>query len=543
MPENTQSAEAGLPNLLRKVLQSPHSELAIKNQMLTLAMQNLHIPEVTTALLEALPVTKDKETRDRLLQIISSLNTSRFPNLEPLYTALINIFREEKDRSVRTMLLERLRNGLHQDSRLAPFFLEVMGKELLSEPERILANEAISKLPAITEETALLALQRCVNAPSVIQQLAFSIAKSSPTWGEKIVDGLFPYLDVKVERDIRFGILEKLAEAKTLTASYIPLLSTVLRNDPEVEARRNALDLFKKIKPWNALIVEQLLWTSLNDSSEEIRSIAVALRKEIPELTNEQLVALANQLSTDRSAGVRLTILEMLKPVVRIAEVRTAIAQSFANNPSVFADEEFNELTTILSPYVGREESIRSILLKSVENLPSLHQRKTILQLVIPKVKMETVLNDIIRIFQKERDEDLRATLFQEIKGLSITKNPELVQVFCSELVEPSSPFRQICAGVLSTAAELYPEIPTALEDVLRNDQERELIRVCLDGYLRPKVQKQFDVLLEVIKNEIIDTTSRQRCLDEIMKMNIEENQSEQLANVLAGLKPNTLKK
>ena len=108
--------------------------------------------------------------------------------------------------------------------------------------------------------------------------------------------------------------------------------------------------------------------------------------------------------------------------------------------------------------------------------------------------------------------------------------------------MEPGSPFRQACAPIVAAAAELFPEIPRALADVLVNDQDRELVRACLDGYLRPKVEKKFEPLLAVVRNEVIDTGSRQRCLDEVMQLTLSDAQQQELTEGLAGIKPNTLR-
>src|SRR5690349_16173777 len=108
-----------LPGLIRKILGSPHSEQVIKAQIIQLAAQNLHVPEVTTALLEVLPLTKDKETRDRLLGFLASLDTSRFGDTAALFNALLDVYKKERDRDVRNRLLQRLQESVHQDSRLA----------------------------------------------------------------------------------------------------------------------------------------------------------------------------------------------------------------------------------------------------------------------------------------------------------------------------------------------------------------------------------------------------------------------------------------
>jgi hypothetical protein len=533
---------AGLPAMIRKVLGSPHAELVIKRQIIQLAAQHLHIPEVTTALLEVLPLTKDKETKDTLLHFLSGLNTSRFTDLDAFYGALLQALETEQERAARTFLLQRLAQGLHQDQRLAPMFLELMGREQLSEPERLIVTDALASLPAVTEETALLALQRCAQSPALLQETAVDLAERVPAWGPAMAPALQPYLDVKVARTIRFRILERLSEARSLTPAYVPLLTDILRSDPDADSRYRALGALAAIRPWDAGIVAQLMWTATQDGDDAIRSKAVAMQGEMPELPDEQLIQLAGMLSADRSAGVRIALLELLQPVMRVKEVREAVAAAFAGNPGVFEDAEFEQLLSLLSPYAGREEGIRNSLLQSVAGLPRAAQRSRILQLLIPRIRIEAVLETLVSLFRRERDAGIRATLFGQIKGLSVTRHPALVDIFCKELAEPGSPFREHCAGILANAAEHYPQIVATLEDVLLHDSERELVRLCLDGYLRPGVTRRFEVLLEVLRNELLDTASRQQALDAVMKLPQDESQQETLTAVLSGLKPGTLK-
>ncbi|MBC9934956.1 HEAT repeat domain-containing protein [Chitinophaga qingshengii] len=542
MENTTQRPEHALPGLIRKVLGSPHSEQVIKAQIIQMASQNLHVPEVTTALLEVLPLTKDKETRDQLLRFLSALNTSRFADTAPLFQALLDVYKQEKDRDTRTALLYRLQDSIHQDPRLAVFFVELSGQETLSEQERIAVQDTLSSLPAISEEVALSALLKNVNAPTILQLQAVEIAEKCPSWSAQMVAGLQPYLDVKNDRGIRFRILQRLAAARLLEAAYADVLIPVLRTDNDVDARHEALTALSRIKPWNEAILLQLLWSASHDGDASIRSQALQLQGEQPERTNEQLISMAGLLATDRSEGVRLTLLQQLKPMMRIAEIRNSVATAFAGNPGVFNDEEFNQLTDMLAPYAGRDEQISQLLLQSIKDLPSTAQRQKVLQLLIGKISLEKMLDPVVQLFTREHNETLREVLFNQIKALSVSRHPQLVDVFCAELTEPGSPFRVTCAGILANAAELYPQIPPALEDVLLYDNDRELVRLALDGYLRPGVEKKFDILINVVKNELADTGSRQKALDAVLKLSLDEQQQETLANALSGLKPGTLK-
>lgn len=536
------ATQHSLPGLIRKVLGSPHSEQVIKTQIIQLASQNLHVPEVTTALLEVLPQTRDKETRDKLLFFLSSLNTSRFTELSAFFDALLHVFQQEKDRDVRTALLYRLQEGLHQDSRLAGFFITLSADTQLSEQEQLAVQDALSTLPAVTEDIALAALEKNRYAPTVLQQQALSLAEKCPSWGAAIVTALQSYLDVKNDSAIRIRVLKRLADAKMLDTAYAPLLIRVLRTDNDPYMRTHALTALQRIRSWNGDIVAQVYWSATKDSDEHIRQQALLLQKEMPELSNELLIQLAETLASDRSEGVRITVLELLKPLMRLPEIRNAVAASFSAHPGVFDDEEFNQLVDMLAPYAGRDASISALLLNGIKEINNTAQRKKVLSLLIGRLKTEQVLAPLLQLFVKERDEQLREILFNQVKALSVARHPELVDIFCAELTEPGSPFRVSCAGTLAGVAELYPQIVPALEDVLLYDTERELVRLCLDGYLRPGVIQRFDVLLSVVRNEMIDSLSRQKALDALLKLTLDASQQDALTDALAGIKPNTLK-
>ena len=528
--------------LVRSVLGAPHSELAMKRQVIELARNNLHEAGVTGALLESLPAVRDKETRDALLDLLMSLDTSRFERIDALHDAFIDVLKEEKERAARSAIISRLAGGLHQDERLAALLLGILAEPVLNEEERAAVTQAIATLPSISEPTAVAALERCVSAPAHLQAQALAIAERCPTWGEAVAKALAPYLDVRVDRALRLRLLNRMAQAKMLTPAHFPALRQTLRNDPDAEARGVALDLLRSIKPWGAELFEQLLWTGSKDGDQSLRARAVALQREAPGLSTEQLAHLASQLASDTCAGVRIEVLGALKSYVRLVEVRAAVARALASNPSAFEDAEFDALVDLLAPYATRDEGIRNDLLKSIEGLPRSAQRKRLIELILPKVKVDAVLPTLVALFSRERDDGLREVLFAQLKPLSVAKHPELVKIFCDELVEPGSPFRQECAPIVAAAAELYPEIPPALADVLVNDQDRELVRACLDGYLRPKVERKFEPLLAVVRNEVIDTGSRQRCLDEVMKLTLSDAQQQELTEALAGIKPNTLR-
>jgi hypothetical protein len=528
--------------LVRRVLGSPTSELVMRRQILELARTNLHQPDVTAALLDSLPSVRDKETREALLSLLMTLDTSRFDRVDVLHDSLIRVFREEKERATRAELIARLADGLHQDTRLAAFFVEVLAEPSLSDQERASITFAVAALPSIDEATAATALDAARRSSTAVQAGALTIAERCPTWTDRVLAALEPYLDVRFDRAIRLRILRRLAEAKSLTPAHFTILRQTLRGDPDADARAIALDMLRSIRPWGEELFEQLLWTAAQDADEGLRAYAVALQREVPQLSDVQVTALAAQLATDRCTGVRTAVLAVLKPYGRAPEVRSAVLASFASNPSVFDDAELAAILDLLAPYVGRDAAVRDTLLASIETIPSAAQRTSLLEAVVPRLRAEDVVAPLATLFEHERDAALRRSLFGVLKPLSVTKHPELVKAYVAELVDPGSPFRAEVAAILGAAAELHAEVPPALEDVLLNDQDRDLVRACLEGYLRPKVARTFEPLLSVVRNEVVDTASRQRALDELMRMDLSEGESSRLADALAGLNPNTLR-
>ena len=87
---------AGLAKVIRQTLTNPHSEQRIRTQMLGLAAQNLHQPDVLTALIEVLPEVQDVDTRRQLLALLMDTDASRFPSLDALYSALVGALQTER---------------------------------------------------------------------------------------------------------------------------------------------------------------------------------------------------------------------------------------------------------------------------------------------------------------------------------------------------------------------------------------------------------------------------------------------------------------
>jgi len=501
--------------LIRSVLGSPDSELAMRRQVIELASQNLHQPDVVVALVEALPAARDRETRDALLGLLMGLDTSRFPDLGALHDALLAAFRREPERAVRAALLDRLAAGLRQDERLAAFLVEVLAEPALSDDERRAATEAVSALPTVTEATAALALARCATAPADVQALALSIAERCPTWGVPIVNALAPYFDAKTDPATRLRMLHRLAEAKALSQGHLPILRQVLRNDPDSGARAAALDLLRSIRIWSADLHEQLLWTAAKDADAPLRARAVALQQEAPTLTDEQTAELARRLATDACAGVRTAIVETLRPYLRSAPVRAALGQALAG-PTVLDDAEFAAIVDALAPYASRDAAVRDALLAAARTLPLAGQRSRVIDLLVRAVGADAIVPTLADVFEKERDPKAREALFSALKP---HRHPRLVAAFCAELVEPGSSLRRACAAALAPLVEEDPRVVAAIEDVMLHDEDPELLRPCVEAYLRPRVARKAEPLRAAAKRDSLDPELRRRCEEELARL------------------------
>lgn len=535
-------ATPAVAQLVRTVLGGPHAEQAVKRQILILAQQNLHLPEVPAALIEALPKVVDRETRAALLNLIFSIDVARLPSIEPLHDALLIALREEKERAVRVSLLDRLSRGLARDPRILPPFLAVLSDPQFSDAERESALGAVASMPAPGEAAAVAALAAAQNAPGWVRNAAVALAQKSPQLTDALIAGLMTFLDPKVDANLRISILRRFAEGRKLSSAQLPALHPLLRNEADAGTRIEALDLLAQIAPWTADHWQLLLWSSSNDGDESVRARALSILKDAPEPEPQVLGQLASLLASDSSSGARAQILDLLRRSVRLPEVRAALAKSFIESAPSLGDSEMSALVDALVPYVGRDNDLRDALLGAVEKLPRASQRSSLLTRLLPKLKVETALPLVTRLFTRERDEALRALLFKTLRPLSLARHPELAQAFCDELLEPGSRLRAECAAALGPAAEEQPEVAEALGEVLSTESERELIRVCLDGYIRPRVSKKFAPLLSVVKNELVDTGSRQRCLEELIKLPLDENESLELAQALSGVPQGTLR-
>ncbi len=267
-----------IAGLVRKTLGSKYAEQAMKAEVIKLARENLHEPDVLAALVEVLPLVKDKEIRDLLLANLAALDTSRFASLDAFHAALVNVFRNEKERAMRTALLERLADAIHQDLRLVPFFVEVMAQKILSDDERAVAISALADLATIPEDIAILALKAAATAPSWVQTEAVRIAEGVVTWREGLLTAVVPFLHVNVDRDLRLRILHRLVKDKVDSKIFFPAIAMILRTDTDRFMRLETLELLALMSKSDPDVIAQLDWTIANDSDDRVRARARAIR-------------------------------------------------------------------------------------------------------------------------------------------------------------------------------------------------------------------------------------------------------------------------
>jgi hypothetical protein len=531
---------AGVPDpdplalLIRQVFANPHSELAVREQMTSLARENLHRPEVLAALVEVLPEVKATETRRQLLGILLGADPGRFADLGALHSSLLEVLAAESDRATRSAVLARLAAGMHQDERLLPALVDLLRSETMSDEEVLAVMRGLAQLPEVPQETAALALDKGRNAPFPVQELAMTVAEACPYWGDRLVGSLEPYLGLQADRRLRARALERLAGANLLSPRYMGALREILRKEPESSSRSAALSALGALTPWDEEATLQLLWTSQHDADPALRARAVQMQAEAPDLSDAQVALLAGQLSTEGLAQVRLQVLELLRGRLGQPSLREVVAASLAANPSAFALEELKALVGMLAPYASRDPQLRVALVGAVRGTRSAAQRSAALEALLSDVRTEDIAGALVDFLDQERQPEIRQMVFGRLRPLSVTKHPDLVRLYCAEVADPGSASRRDCAAALGVAIEVYPGIVAAFEDVLLHDRDRELARTCLDAYLRPGVARKAEVLLAVLGNDEVDLASRQRCLDAIDAAGLSPDESRGLAEFLA---------
>lgn len=516
--------------IIFKSLKSKHTEQVVKQQMITLAEENLHKDGMADALAAVLTLQDDTRIKKRILDLVLTINTSRLIKPESFYKSLISVLQTEKEEEIRTDILNKLANSINHNKHIIPSFLQLLSGEALKDIELEIVLYAISEMPVVTPKTATIVLQKAVKRTIHIQTLALNITENCPHWNNDIKQALQPYLTPTSDKNIRTRIIDRLQEAKLLDESFIPFLINIAATDQDKDVRWNTLDTLLKFKPLQSGIIIQLITSSITDASETIRQKALKLQKNVAQLNTEAILKLLAHLKIESKSEVRIQILKLLNNYLKQPEVREALLSTYTAHSEAMESEELNTYLKLLEPYMTRNKQITTTLLKDLSDLPKINNRKTILKSLLEHSRITDILDKILVIFETETNDKLRKEIFLKFKQLSLAKYPKLVSLFCRELQEPSSLFRLECATALEPNILQFKQITPAFEDVLLHDQDKELIRICLNGYFKAGINQKFEPLLTVIENELFDLSSRQKAIEILKSMELSDKEQKMLA-------------
>lgn len=520
-------------DIVRKVLLSDTAEQEMKLQMIRVAVEQLSQDGMPEVLLDAFETESITAIRNQLLDLLIGLDVSRFKDPKKLYSAFLDALKQGGERRTREKTVARLCNFIHHDRRIIPSIFESLAYDALSENEQYEIISAFNRAPHIDPEIVLLTIEKVQYAPTFLQETAIELALNLPSWNSDIVSALQPYLRVGVDGGLKHKIYKKLREVKVLDQQQAPELIEILRHDPDVALRNTSLELLASIRPVTAEVIIQYFWSAKYDADKGIRKTALRLQNNIPKLSKLEVRALVERLYEETREEVRIHVLENIRNYIRIDQVREAVLICFSEHPNI-GQNEFDLIVNLLSPYITRDEKIRNRLLAILPTLPSVDQRKALVDAIIPVTRIELILDDVIAIFNDETNDALRSLLFNKLKVLSVSKHPSLIAMYSRELKEPGSPFRLECANAISAVSEISSQTRLAIEDVLLHDTDRELIRVALKAYLKPNVEKSFEVLIAVAEKELLDIQTRNEAVDEMMKMDISTEQKQRIENSLS---------
>jgi len=514
-------------------LKNKHTEQVIKSQLITLAKENLHKEGMADVLATVLPFQNDTSIKQQVLGLLLTIDASRLSKSALYYKSLINIFKTEKELEVRMSLLNKLANSISHDKAIIPVFLELFAGETLKDKEQEVVFSAVSKMPIISPEIATMALQKAVKSTINIQVLALRIAEGCPHWNNEIIQALEPYLTPSTNKNLKIQIINKLQETKRLDESFLPLLINLAATDQDKHIRLETLNVLSKFKPLRSDVIIQFVASAISDSSQAIRKRALELQNNISRLNTDVVLKLLTQLKLEASNAVRITILNLVSNYLKNPEVQEAVLQAYTAHSGAIEPKEQETYLNLLEPYMSRNKQIIDLFLKDLIDTAKIDVRKKILQSLLKHCCIDEILNEILTVFVAETDDKLRKELFLKFKRLSLAKHPKLVNLFCEELKEPSSSFRLECAMALEPNVLQFNEIPMAFEEVLLYDQDQELIRLCLDAYLREGVKQKFEPLLKVVENEFFDLSSRQKTVKALGLMKLSNKEQEVLTTVL----------
>lgn len=521
--------------LVRQVLSSPTAEPAMRRQVLQLARQNLHQPGMVEALLAVLPAVREDDLRRAVLALVADLDTTRIADLAGLYGCLLAALEHEEDRGFRAVLIARLAEGIAQDPRIAPALAGLLAKPQIDDTEAAALVAAVGQQPRLDASTVLIALAAVQGRAAHMQQWAIELACSRCELDDAVVAALAGLLTPRTPAGLRLDLLRRLHRARRAPVGARANLAAILASDPDAAARCEALKLLALL-PRDAELTAQIAAAASHDSDPTVRRTAAGLLQAggTGDAAGDAL-ANAERLVVEADPTVRIALLDALRPHLRDQAVLHAVLRTFVAAAIPPDDAEADLYLDLLTPYASRVPAVREQLLAACRAAPRLNMRARILAALVPRVRLADIADLLADLFASERDAELRATVFAQLKPLPVARHPRLIAAWCGELLEPSSPFRLACAGALCTAVEESPEIQRAFADVLSCDTDRVLVRTCLDGYLKPGVTRLPGPLLAVIGAQELETVSRQRALDAVVKLPLAESDQQQLADLLVG--------
>jgi hypothetical protein len=332
--------------LVQQVLSSPTAEPAMRRQVLVMAKQNLHQPGMVETLVASLPGLRDSETRQSVLTLISDLDTTRSSDLTGLYTVLLAALDRESERDVRSTLIMRLASGIGQDTRIAPALANRLGSPTLDDVEIEALTSAIGRMPRTDEPTALALLSAVATRDAEIQAWAIDLVCRRSELPPAVARALTGFLDPRTPADLRLSILRRLHAARQLPDDARPVLIRILDEDGDAKARLAALELLALL-PADS-VADAALAKATHDGDPELRARAAVVIGERGQSSNP--ADLVHRLAGEPDPVVRCSLLNSLRPHLRVPAVRSAVANAFGASASGRAEAETALYLELLTP-------------------------------------------------------------------------------------------------------------------------------------------------------------------------------------------------
>lgn len=233
--------------------------------------------------------------------------------------------------------------------------------------------------------------------------------------------------------------------------------------------------------------------------------------------------------------AMRDQVLALAREHVHEPEVRAALCDALCSNAAGLDPDQFPSLVMLLAPYVSGERELRARLLEFAGELSGA-RRVWLLEGLVPQLPEHSRLAPVLAALAVEPDHGRRHGLYALLWPLSTRRYPQLAELYVAELRDPGSPLRRQVATALAAAAAEQAVVVAALEDVLRHDLDRELLRLVLDAYLRPGVPWRFEPLYALVGKEDADLATRKRALEALLELRLERDQRVRIETLVQSL-------